>query len=275
VSGSFVASGNGSLDSRAEAALGRLSGRSLRDSREDVVTKPEPNDFECSYQGQLFEALDAPDPEPFRAFVVTIERDPVRNAELWGSFPVAPRTPVQEPYPRLTINGRTYRPRGGYVRFVSAPCWQPGDALRQLCWAFAARLPNGELRPLGEDPARRWSGGHMADARGRLRAYLRSVPPSLLVFSSRTSQPKPHKMRLRRGALPAQVLVTLYEQGPLESARLFELCPGSAARIANLLTPRGDLRRQDLIDVNGMLTRVGRDEAEAQKDAGTNALGAN
>jgi hypothetical protein len=78
--------------------------------------------------------------------------------------------------------------------------------------------------------------------------------------------------------LPAMVLVTLLERGPMEKRQMRRL-PGvresDRSRVANLLTPRGDLAERGLVRVDRAtvaLTERGRTEAVMQKERGTTSL---
>lgn len=84
---------------------------------------------------------------------------------------------------------------------------------------------------------------------------------------------------LREGQLPARVLVTLLtNNGAMlrrDLHRLHSRDGSDAPRIANLLTPKGDLGAQGLIDAADpvALTEKGRREAMVQKARGTKPLG--
>jgi len=74
------------------------------------------------------------------------------------------------------------------------------------------------------------------------------------------------------------VLVTLLERGPMEKRQMRRL-PGvresDRSRVANLLTPRGDLAERGLVRVDRAtvaLTERGRTEAVMQKERGTTSL---
>jgi hypothetical protein len=175
---------------------------------EHVVIRTDGGEFQRSYQGQLFEALDAPDPQPFRAFVVKLRGDAVRCGELWGSLPSADETATPSPPTTYTIGGKTLRFRGGHPRFIRAPGWYPNDALERLCGRFAARAPDSALRPLSDEDSARWGGAYAADDRGRLRAYLRSVDPSRYVMPTSDVAPaaaKPPTGKANQGTTAAQL----------------------------------------------------------------------
>lgn len=168
------------------------------------VVKRVEDEFDRSYQGQLFAALDeGADLQQFRDVVMALEGDQVRKAELWASIapPAAPGDgTVRSRWPTTSAERTDYvRSR---IHMWRAQRNSPGGVLQSLCATFAKRrhgTAGVELEPLPPDANQLWTDPRVKSQRGSLRIELRRVAPTLYAFPSAV----PPEQTLPRTELPA------------------------------------------------------------------------